>query len=186
MGTALVSDTFSTILPTQNKLPFHTTLSFIPESYRTGQVMDSYFGLISVNPISYELRTNILYSSFGSHLAGVYDPSYIEPLAISPEYSFTGKTFIDSDDSQEITLLSSVELHDYVNNPVTPFPSINANGSFIFGGFKTKVQPFQKNLEGKIEYKGDAGITSLSISETMVVETSIDGESFITATFYVW
>ena len=53
----------------------------------------------------------------------------------------------------------------------------DANGSFIFGGFKTKVQPFQKNLEGKIEYKGDAGITSLSISETMVVETSIDGES---------
>ena len=53
----------------------------------------------------------------------------------------------------------------------------DANGSFIFGGYKTKSQPFQKNIEGKIEYKGDAGTTSLSISETMVVETSVDGES---------
>ena len=53
----------------------------------------------------------------------------------------------------------------------------DANGSFIFGGFKTKTQPFQKNIEGKIEYKGDAGTTSLSVSETMVVQTSVDGES---------
>ena len=53
----------------------------------------------------------------------------------------------------------------------------DANGSFIFGGYKTKIQPFQKNLDGKIEYKGDAGTTALSVSETMVVETSVDGES---------
>ena len=53
----------------------------------------------------------------------------------------------------------------------------DANGAFIFGGYKTKTQPFQKNIDGKIEYKGDAGTTSLSISETMVVETSVDGES---------
>ena len=53
----------------------------------------------------------------------------------------------------------------------------DANGSFIFGGFKTKTQPFQKNIDGKIEYKGDAGTTSLSVSETMVVQTSVDGES---------
>ena len=53
----------------------------------------------------------------------------------------------------------------------------DSNGSFIFSGFKTKVQPFQKNISGKIEYKGDAGISSLSVSETMIVETSVDGES---------
>ena len=53
----------------------------------------------------------------------------------------------------------------------------DANGSFIFGGFKTKTQPFQKNIDDKIEYKGDAGTTSLSVSETMVVQTSVDGES---------
>ena len=53
----------------------------------------------------------------------------------------------------------------------------DANGSFIFGGFKTKTQPFQKNIDGEIQYKGDAGTTSLSVSETMVVQTSVDGES---------
>ena len=53
----------------------------------------------------------------------------------------------------------------------------DANGAFIFGGYKTKTQPFQKNIENKIEYKGDAGTTSLSISETMAVQTSVDGES---------
>ena len=53
----------------------------------------------------------------------------------------------------------------------------DANGAFIFGGYKTKTQPFQKNINGSIEYKGDPGRTSLSISETMVVETSVDGES---------
>ncbi len=53
----------------------------------------------------------------------------------------------------------------------------DANGSFIFSGYKSKKQPFQKNLNGEIKYHGDSGISSLSISETMIVETSVDGES---------
>ena len=53
----------------------------------------------------------------------------------------------------------------------------DSNGSFIFGGFKTKTEPFQKDIDGKIKYMGDSGITSLSISETMIVETSVDGEN---------
>ena len=53
----------------------------------------------------------------------------------------------------------------------------DSNGSFIFGGFKTKTEPFQKDIDGKIKYMGDSGISSLSISETMLVETSVDGES---------
>lgn len=53
----------------------------------------------------------------------------------------------------------------------------DSNGSFIFGGFKTKTVPFQKDIDGKIKYMGDSGITSLSISETMIVETSVDGEN---------
>ena len=53
----------------------------------------------------------------------------------------------------------------------------DANGSFIFSGYKSKEQPFQKNLNGEIKYHGDSGISSLSISETMIVETSVDGES---------
>ena len=53
----------------------------------------------------------------------------------------------------------------------------DSNGSFIFSGFKSKTEPFQKNLDGKVEYKGDSGVSSLAISETMVVETTVDGES---------
>ncbi len=53
----------------------------------------------------------------------------------------------------------------------------DSNGSFIFGGFKTKTEPFQKDIDGKIKYMGDSGISSLSISETMLVETSVDGEN---------
>ena len=33
----------------------------------------------------------------------------------------------------------------------------DSNGSFIFSGFKSKTEPFQKNLDGKVEYKGDSG-----------------------------
>ena len=62
----------------------------------------------------------------------------------------------------------------------------DANGSFIFGGFKTKTQPFQKNINGEIEYQGDSGTTSLSISETMVVETSVDGESLFQKLRVIW
>ena len=58
----------------------------------------------------------------------------------------------------------------------------DSNGSFIFGGFKTKTEPFQKDIDGKIKYMGDAGISSLSISETMLVETSVDGESLFQKT----
>ena len=53
----------------------------------------------------------------------------------------------------------------------------DSNGYFIFGGFNTKTEPFQKDIDGKIKYMGDSGITSLSISETMIVETSVDGEN---------
>ena len=58
----------------------------------------------------------------------------------------------------------------------------DSNGSFIFGGFKTKTEPFQKDIDGKIKYMGDSGISSLSISETMLVETSVDGESLFQKT----
>ena len=52
----------------------------------------------------------------------------------------------------------------------------DSNGSFLFSGFKTKTKPFQKNISGTIEYKGDSGVSSLSVSETMMVETTLDGE----------
>ena len=53
----------------------------------------------------------------------------------------------------------------------------DATGAFLFSGYKSKVQPFVKDIAGTINYKGDRGITSLGISESMVVETNLDGGS---------
>ena len=53
----------------------------------------------------------------------------------------------------------------------------DAGGGFLFSGFKTKSQPFVKDISGAINYKGDRGITSLSVSESMIVETNVDGGS---------
>jgi len=53
----------------------------------------------------------------------------------------------------------------------------DAGGGYLFSGYKTKSQPFVKDISGKINYKGDRGITSLAVSESMVVETNLDGGS---------
>ena len=53
----------------------------------------------------------------------------------------------------------------------------DSNGSFLFGGYKTKKLPFSKDLNGLVKYNGDRGIASLSISENNVMETSLDGGS---------
>ena len=53
----------------------------------------------------------------------------------------------------------------------------DAGGAYLFSGYKTKAQPFVKDISGKINYKGDRGITSLAVSESMVVETNLDGGS---------
>ena len=37
------------------------------------------------------------------------------------------------------------------------------NGSFIFGGFKTKTQPFQKNIDGVIKFNL---VTPIGMSES--------------------
>ncbi len=51
----------------------------------------------------------------------------------------------------------------------------DSSGTFLFAGFKTKTSPFVENANGKIEYKGDRGILNLQISESRLVETTIDG-----------
>ena len=41
--------------------------------------------------------------------------------------------------------------------------------------FKSKTQPFITNSSGLIEYKGDRGVLNLNLSETRLVESTIDG-----------
>ena len=51
----------------------------------------------------------------------------------------------------------------------------DSNGSFLFSGYKTYTTPFVEDISGKINYKGDRGLSSLSISESRVIETTLDG-----------
>ena len=51
----------------------------------------------------------------------------------------------------------------------------DSNGSYLFSGYKTNTIPFVEDISGKINYKGDRGLSSLSISETRIIETTLDG-----------
>ena len=57
----------------------------------------------------------------------------------------------------------------------------DSNGSYLFSGYKTKVLPFSEDLSGKIKYNGDRGISSLAISESRMMETTLDGGSIFQA-----
>ena len=51
----------------------------------------------------------------------------------------------------------------------------DSGGSYIYSGFKTKTQPFVMDSTGSVEYKGDRGIISLALSESRMMESTIDG-----------
>ena len=53
----------------------------------------------------------------------------------------------------------------------------DSNGSFLFSGYKTSTLPFVKNNDGLVNYNGDRGVSSLSISESNVMQTTLDGGS---------
>ena len=59
--------------------------------------------------------------------------------------------------------------------------STDSSGAFIFGGYHTGTQPFEKNSKGIIEYKGDRGTNSVAVSETRNVGTTLDGGSVFMA-----
>ena len=48
---------------------------------------------------------------------------------------------------------------------------------FLFSGFKVTTAPFEKQFDGGVTYKGDRGVHSVQISETMKMNTSMDGGS---------
>jgi flagellar hook-associated protein 3 FlgL len=57
----------------------------------------------------------------------------------------------------------------------------DSNGSYLFSGYKTNTIPFVEDLSGKINYKGDRGLSSLSISESRVMQTTLDGGTLFQA-----
>ena len=53
----------------------------------------------------------------------------------------------------------------------------DAQGQSLFSGYKTNSVPFEIQLDGSVKYKGDRGQHSVSLSESMKVQTGIDGGS---------
>ena len=50
-------------------------------------------------------------------------------------------------------------------------------GSHIYSGFKTKTVPFIQDSNGLVTYKGDRGTVSLAVSESRMLESTLDGAS---------
>jgi len=51
----------------------------------------------------------------------------------------------------------------------------DANGNSLFGGFRTNVKPFVADIDGNVEYIGDQGNHALQVSETVTMQTSVNG-----------
>ena len=51
----------------------------------------------------------------------------------------------------------------------------DSRGTYLFSGFKTKTPPFVLDSDGSVTYKGDRGVISLPVSESRMLESTIDG-----------
>lgn len=75
----------------------------------------------------------------------------------------------------------AIELIEMKEEMLNISNSTDSSGAYIFGGYNTNTQPFEKNIEGAIEYKGDRGTNSVAVSETRMVGTTLDGGSVFMA-----
>ena len=53
----------------------------------------------------------------------------------------------------------------------------DSTGAHLFSGFKTQTVPFVMESEGTVSYKGDRGVITLAVSESRMLESTIDGGS---------
>ena len=71
----------------------------------------------------------------------------------------------------------AIEFDEMKKELMTLANTQDSTGTFIYGGFKTKTSPFKMNSDGLVEYKGDRGVLNLQVTESRLVETSIDGST---------
>ena len=75
----------------------------------------------------------------------------------------------------------ALELEEMKNEMFSVANSTDSSGAFIFGGYHTNTQPFQKDNNNNIAYKGDRGTNAVSVSETRTIGTTLDGGSVFMA-----
>ena len=55
--------------------------------------------------------------------------------------------------------------------------STDSTGSYIYSGYKTKQRSFEMDSDGTVSYKGDRGSVSVAVSESRMLESTLDGAS---------
>lgn len=75
----------------------------------------------------------------------------------------------------------ALELDEMKNEMFSVANSTDSSGAFIFGGYHTNTQPFEKDNDLNIVYKGDRGTNAVSVSETRTIGTTLDGGSVFMA-----
>lgn len=80
-------------------------------------------------------------------------------------YTLTDRKAIAAEIEQRLTELASL------------MNSKDANGEFVFSGFKGETQPFVKNDAGGYDYKGDEGRRYVSIASSATVATNDSGKN---------
>ena len=75
----------------------------------------------------------------------------------------------------------AVELEEMKNEMFSVANATDSSGAIIFGGSHTYTQPFEKDSDSKIVYKGDRGTNAVAVSETRTIGTTLDGGSVFMA-----
>ena len=75
----------------------------------------------------------------------------------------------------------ALELEEMKNEMFSVANSTDSSGAFIFGGYHTNTQPFEKDNDTNIVYKGDRGTNAVAVSETRNIGTTLDGGSVFMA-----
>ncbi len=69
----------------------------------------------------------------------------------------------------------AIEFDEMKSELMTLANTQDSTGTYIFAGFKTKTSPFKMNSDGAVKYNGDRGVLNLQLTESRLVETTIDG-----------
>ncbi|MEE2695422.1 MAG: flagellar hook-associated protein FlgL [Pseudomonadota bacterium] len=71
----------------------------------------------------------------------------------------------------------AIEFDEMKKELMTLANTQDSTGTYIYAGYKTKQMPFQINANGTVDYKGDRGVLNLQVTESRLVETSLDGST---------
>lgn len=101
-----------------------------------------------------------------SRLSNINDIiSYIKERAVQ-----AGSGTLNQNDRNAI----ATDLSAQFDELLTQANTVDANGEYIFGGYKGNVQPFVGNLSG-VTYQGDQGGRSLQVSNSRQIPISVNG-----------